>query len=164
MLNGNGLRHFNCKLMIKQVFKKPNLYLFILIFLAYLILNIFISQFYITVQYIPYYLETIKWGELLISGLLAMIIGILIAVNMTLIYISWKRRMKIKKQTFLASLGVLGGLITGVCSACIAGFFPIVFGLFGVGFSFLSLPLKGIEVQLVVLALLVFNLYIFKKT
>ena len=149
--------------MIKQVFKKPNLYLFIFIFLAYLILNIFISRFYITVQYIPYYLETIKWGELLISGLLAAIIGILIAVNMTLIYISWKRRMKMKKQTFLASLGVLGGLITGICSACVAGLFPLLFGLFGVGFSFLSLPLKGIEVQLIVLALLIINLYFLRK-
>ena len=150
--------------MISQVFKKPYVYIFTLVFFIYLILNVVISQFYVTLQYIPYYLGTIRWGELLISGLLSVLIGFLVAVNITLIYIRWKKRINVKKQSFLTSLGTLGGLITGVCSACVAGLFPIVFGLFGVGFSFLSLPLKGIEIQLVVLALLVFNLYIFKKT
>ncbi len=149
--------------MLKQVFKKSNLHIFIIVFLTYLILNIIISQFYITIQYIPYYLETIKWFELLISGFLAISIGVLIAINATLIYIHWTHRIAIKKQTFLASLGIFGGFATGICSACVAGLFPLILGVFGIGFSFLSLPLKGMEIQLILIVLLLTNLYFLTK-
>jgi len=149
--------------MIKQVFKKPNLHIFIIVFLIYLILNIIISQFYITIQYIPFYLNTLRWGELLLSGFLAISIGILIAINATLIYIHWKQRITIRKQTFLASLGMFGGFATGICSACVAGLFPLIFGIFGIGFSFLSLPLKGMEIQALVIAILTINIYFLSK-
>ena len=149
--------------MIKQIFKKPYVYFLILIFLIYLTLNVVISQFYITVQYIPRYLETVKWGELILSGLFSLIIGLLISVNAIILYLKFKERKEVKKQTILASLGTLGGLATGVCSACVAGLFPLVLGFLGISFSFLSLPFKGLEVQAVVILVLVINLYFLNK-
>lgn len=146
--------------MVKQVFKKPNLYFFIFVYISYLILNVIISQFYITARYIPRYLETIKWGELVLSAVLTLIIGFLVALNSVLIYIKIKERKKIKKQTLLASLGTIGGFATGVCTACVAGLFPLIFGLFGVSFSFLSLPFKGIEIQLLIILILATNIYL----
>ena len=139
------------------------MYYFILVFLIYLILNVIFSQFYITIQYIPKYLETIKWQELIISALLSLIIGFLVSLNSILVYLRYKERKNIKKQTFFASLGTIGGFATGVCSACVAGLFPLIFGLFGISFSFLSLPLKGIEIQLLVILILLINLYFLKK-
>jgi len=149
--------------MIKKIFKSPYIYFLILIFLGYSISNIIISQFYITIQYIPKYLETIRWGELLLSGIFSLAIGILIAINSILIYIKFKERKKIKKQALLVSLGTVGGFATGVCSACVAGLFPLIFGLFGVSFSFLSLPFKGMEIQLLVIGILIINTYILTK-
>ncbi|MBI2498806.1 hypothetical protein HYV88_01030 [Candidatus Woesearchaeota archaeon] len=149
--------------MIKQVFKKPYLYFFILIFLVYLTLNVIISQFYITIQYIPKYLETINWLELILSGIFSLIIGILISISAVLVYIKYKERKKIKKQTFLASLGTIGGFSTGICSACVAGLFPLIFSLFGISFSFLSLPFKGMEIQLLIILILTSNLYFLNK-
>jgi len=149
--------------LIKQVFKKPYLYYFILIFLIYLILNVIFSQFYITIQYIPKYLETIKWQELIISALLSLAIGFLVSLNSLLVYIKYKEKNNVKKQGILATLGTIGGFATGVCSACVAGLFPLIFGLFGISFSFLSLPLKGIEIQLLVILILLINLYLLKK-
>ncbi|MBI4159058.1 hypothetical protein HY500_02250 [Candidatus Woesearchaeota archaeon] len=149
--------------MIKQVFKKPYLYYFILIFLIYLILNVIFSQFYITIQYIPKYLETIKWQELITSALLSLAIGFLVSLNSLLVYIKYKERKNVKKQGILATLGIMGGFATGVCSACVAGLFPLIFGLFGISFSFLSLPLKGIEIQILVILILLINLYFLKK-
>mgnify|MGYP001613982565 CR=1 FL=1 len=149
--------------MIKKIFKRPYIYFLILIFFGYLILNVIISQFYITIQYIPKYLETIRWGELLLSGIFSLTIGILIAINSVLIYIKFKERKKIKKQALLVSLGTVGGFATGVCSACVAGLFPLIFGLFGVSFSFLSLPFKGMEIQLLIIGILIINIYILTK-
>ncbi len=149
--------------MIKQVFKKPYVYYFSLVFLIYLILNIAFSQFYITVQYIPKYLETIKWQELIVSALLSLAIGFLVSLNSILVYLRYKERKNIKKQTFFASLGIIGGFFTGICSACVAGLSPLIFSLFGISFSFLSLPLKGIEIQLLVVLILLINLYLLKK-
>lgn len=149
--------------MIKQVFKKPYVYYFILVFLIYLILNIIVSQFYITIQYIPKYLETIKWQELIFSALLSLTIGFLVSLNSILLYIKYKERKNVKKQGFFAALGAIGGFATGVCSACVAGLFPLIFGLFGISFGFLSLPFKGIEIQLLVVLILLINLHFLKK-
>jgi len=149
--------------MIKQVFKKPYLYFFILIFLVYLTLNVIISQFYITIQYIPRYLATLNWTELILSILFSLTIGFLISLNSVLVYIKYKERKRVKKQTFLVSLGTIGGLATGVCSACVAGLFPLLFSIFGISFSFLSLPFKGMEIQLIVILILIANLYFLNK-
>ena len=149
--------------MIKKIFEKPYVYFLILIFLIYLILNIIISQFYITVQYIPRYLETIKWTELILSGIFSLTIGLLISINAVILYIKFKERKEVKKQTILVGLGAVGGLATGICSACVAGLFPLVLGLLGISFSFLSLPFKGLEVQVLVILVLVINLYFLNK-
>ncbi len=149
--------------MIKTVFKKPYVYYFFLIFFSYLILNVIISEFYVTIQYIPKYLETIKWSELVLSGIFTLIIGFLISVNSILIYLKYKERKNVKKQTLVTSIGTVGGFATGVCTACVAGLFPLIFGLFGVSFSFLSLPFKGMEIQLLIILILSVNLYYLNK-
>ena len=149
--------------MIRAVFKKPYIYFFFLIFFLYLVLNIFISQFYVTIQYIPRYLETVKWMELVLSGLFTLIIGFLISINSLFLYFNFKERKNVKKQALIASIGTFGGFATGVCSACVAGLFPFLFGLFGVSFSFLSLPFKGMEIQVVIILLLIINFYFLQK-
>lgn len=144
---------------MKRVFAKPYIYWILGIFVIYMALNIIISQFYITIQYIPYYLKTIKWAELIAGGLLSLIIGALIAINMVYTYIRYKERKKYKAEGALTCAATIGGLATGICSACVAGIVPLIFSLMGLSFSWLSLPFRGMEIQALVIVILAISLY-----
>ena len=149
--------------MIKQVFKKPYIYFFILIFIFYLTLNVLISQFYVTIRLIPLYLDTINWLELGLSIFLTLIIAFLVSLTILLSYIKYKQRQNIKKGITVAALGTTGGFAAGVCTACVAGVFPFIFSLFGISFSWLSLPFKGLEFQVLVIILLLLSLFLLNR-
>jgi len=149
--------------MIKEVFKKPYIYFFILILIVYLTLNILISQFYVTLRYIPKYIDTINWFELTLSILFTLVIAFLVSLTILLSYIKYKQRQKIKKGVAIAALGTTSGFAAGVCTACVAGVFPFIFSLFGISFSWLSLPFKGLEFQLLVIILLLTSLHLLNK-
>ena len=149
--------------MIKQALKKPYVYFLILIFFAYLTIDTLISQFYITIRYIPKYLDTINWLELSLSILFTLIISILVSLTILISYIKYKQRQNIKKGAAVAAIGTTGGFAAGVCTACVAGIFPFVFSLFGVSFSWISLPFNGLEFQVFVIILLIISLYLLNK-
>ena len=149
--------------MIKEVFKKPYIYFFILILIVYLTLNILISQFYITLRYIPKYIDTINWLELTLSILFTLVIAFLVSLTILLSYMKYRQRQKIKKGVAIAALGTTSGFAAGVCTACVAGIFPFIFSLFGISFSWLSLPFKGLEFQLLVIILLLTSLHLLNK-
>jgi len=143
---------------MKLLFKKPYIYFVILIFLVYLLLNILISGFYNTIPLILVYAATVNWFKLGISLFLTLVIGVLIASNSVLIYIKYKERKKCRKEITLSSAGAIGGLVAGVCPLCVTGLVPLILGIFGVGFSFASLPFQGIEVQVLVVIVLFVSL------
>ena len=144
---------------MKRLLKRPYIFWVMGIFLIYTILNIIISQFYVTIQYIPYYLQTLKWSELIVGGLLSLIIGVLISVNMVYTYIRYKERKKYKTEGALTCAATVGGLATGICSACVAGLVPLIFSLLGISFSWGALPFKGMEIQALVIVVLLIGLY-----
>lgn len=142
---------------MKRVFRIPYVYWFFGIFAFYLILNVLLSGFYNTIPLIIIYFKTVNWLKLGVSLILTLIIGFLVSVNAILVYIKYKERKKCK-GVGVASAGAVGGLITGVCPLCVAGFVPLVLGLIGISFSFASLPFGGIEVQAII-ALILFISY-----
>ena len=149
---------------IKKVFKKPYVFWLLGIFILYFALNIYLSKFYITLQYIPYYLKTLNWFVLLLSFIFSVSIAFLVALNMVFGYIVYKDKEKKKTNTPVTALGALGGLSTGICSACVGSVFPSVFGLFGITLSWAALPFRGAEVQAVLILLLGANLYYLKNS
>ena len=148
---------------MKELLRKPYVFWVIGIFLGYMTLNVLVSQFYQTALYIPYYLDTLKWGKLLVSGVFSITIGILIAINSVYAYIRYKERKAVMKEGVMTSAATIGGLATGICSACVAGLFPLMFGAFGVSFSFAALPFEGMEVQALIIGVLGFSLYLLRK-
>ncbi|MEK6951639.1 MAG: hypothetical protein AABX29_01355 [Nanoarchaeota archaeon] len=148
---------------LKIVFKKPYLYGIVLIFLAYIFINIWLSGFYNTIKLIIIYASTINWLELFISIILTLTIGILVSVNSVYAYIKYKERKKCLKESAVATAGSIGGLIIGVCPLCVTGLFPLIFSFLGIGFSFASLPFKGIEVQILVIIILLISLFMLNK-
>ena len=143
---------------MKILLKKPYIYLVVLIFLVYIIINIILSGFYKTIPLILVYAKTVNWFKLGISLFLTLAIGSLIAFNSVLIYVKYKERRKCKKELTLSSAGAIGGLVTGVCPLCITGLIPLILGLVGVSFSLASLPFQGIEVQVLVVIVLLLSL------
>ncbi len=138
-------------------FDKKRVAWIIVIFLAYMTLNIIISEFYITARYVPLYLQTINWTELVTSAILSIIIGVLVSVNTVLLFKKVRQR-SVKKEGVLTCTGTAIGLSTGVCTAC-SSLIPLIFGLGGVSFGWGSLPLRGIEVQIATVIILGTSLY-----
>ena len=147
---------------IKIVFEKPYVLWTVLIFMIYMVANILLSQFYHTLKYIPYYVSSIRWGEFVFSIVFSILIGLLIAINTVIVYIRHRER-KTRKESALTCAATLGGFATGICSACIAGFFPFLFEMAGISISWTALPFNGIEVQAVIVTLLLVNLHMLRK-
>ncbi len=139
---------------MKRLWQKPYRYWLLGIFVAYIGLNVYLSEFYITVRYLSTYADQVKWGKLILGMVFSVIIAGLVAVNSVSGYIRYKERQQIKKSGVLACIGAVGGLATGVCSSCVVSVFPLVLGLFGVTFSWVSLPFQGLEVQALMIGLL----------
>ena len=148
---------------MKRVLKKPYIYWTIAIFIVYMLLNILISGFYSTIQLIFIYARTINWYELSISIIFSLIIAGLVAINAIYSYILYKERKKCIEGNTLTGIGTLGGLMAGVCPLCVTGLFPLIFGIFGLSFSLASLPFKGLEIQVLAIAVLLYSLYLLKR-
>jgi hypothetical protein len=149
--------------MIKRIFKKPHLFSLIIIFVVYLVLAVILSGFYNTFKLILIYANTVNWFELGISIFLTLLIGFLVAVNSVLAYIKYKERKRCKEGIATAGAGTVGGLIVGVCPLCVTGLVPLILSLLGVTFTFASLPLKGIEIQVLVVAILLISFRMLRK-
>ena len=148
---------------MKRSLQRPYLYWLIGIFVVYLGLTVYISEFYITAQYIFIYAHQLDWGKLLLGMFLTITIAALVALNMVYGYIRYKERKDVKKTGVIACVGTIGGLATGVCSACVVSVFPLVLGLFGVTFSWASLPFQGLEIQALLIVMLGAGLYFLWK-
>ena len=148
---------------LKIIFKKPYLIYMIIIFFIYIFLAILLSGFYNTIPLIIAYANTLNWFKLGISIFLSILIGIFVSINAVFAYVKYKQRKSCKEGKTLAGIGTFAGLATGICPLCVSGFFPLVLGLLGVSFSFASLPLGGIEVQVFSLIVLIISLYYLKN-
>lgn len=148
---------------MKIIFKKPYLYWTFGIFFGYFLLNAYLSDFFYDMKFIGYYLETINWGKFVISVSLSVLIAALVAANAVYLYIRYKEHKNLKVEGTLACAGTFGGLATGVCSICAAGILPFMLDLMGISFTFGTLPLKGIEIQILTAALLFAGLWGKKK-
>ncbi len=144
---------------MKSIFCKPYVYWVIGIFFFYLGLNVYISEFYVTIPYLSVYAAQIKWGKLILGILLTLLIAALVAINSVYGYILYRRRKLVAGEGVLTCVGTIGGLATGVCSACVTSVFPLIFGLFGVTFSWAALPFEGIEVQVLMVVVLGLSLW-----
>ena len=148
---------------MRKILEKPYIFYLIGIFLLYIILAVVFSKFYFTIKFLPYYLNTINWSELIISIILTIIIALLVSLNSVYSYIRFKQKRNIKKETSISCAATIVGLSTGVCPACVAGVFPLVLSLIGISFTWASLPFKGLEIQLLIIIVLLISLYLLNR-
>jgi hypothetical protein len=147
----------------KSILKKPYIFMLIFIFLIYLILNFFFSGFYNKIPALFLYKDTINWAMLLTSIILSVIIAGLVSINSIYAFLLYKERKKCMQVSTVAGIGAIGGIVTGFCPICVTGIFPLVLSLLGITFSFASLPLNGIEFQIILIIILSVSLYYLTK-
>lgn len=138
-------------------------YLFIGMLISYFVLVILISNFFDTFRAVLIYSDTLNWGKFGFSLGLGIVIGLLVAYNGILVWDRYKLRRECRRGGFLAGAGTVGGLITGVCPLCVGGLFPLIFGLFGFGFSLGVLPFGGIEIQVLAIGILVGSILVLSR-
>lgn len=126
----------------------------IVITLTYILVTVWISDFYTTLIAIPYYLNTINWLEFGTSILFTITIGVLIAINTVCSYQKYQLHKSIKKQGSATCLATISGISTGVCPACFGGLVPVIVSTFGITLSWAALPFKGLEIQALIIAIL----------
>jgi hypothetical protein len=148
---------------MKRVWQRPYIYWVIGIFLLYLGINIYLSDFYELIRFMPFYLDQIHWVKLILGVVFSLAISSLVAINAVYGYIRYKEHKKIPKAEIVTCVGAIGGLATGVCSVCIVSVFPFILGLFGITFSWISLPFQGLEIQALIIVLLSLSLWWMRK-
>ena len=148
---------------MKEVFEKPYVYWVSGIFILYIVLAVFLSGFYSTIQYIPYYLNQLHWLEFGLSVFFTLVIGLLVGVNAVVGYLKFQEHKKLKNVSSLSCAATALGLTTGVCPACVTGIFPLILTSLGITFSWASLPFKGLEIQALTIVILILSLYLLKR-
>lgn len=148
---------------MKELFRKPYVFWVVGIFIFYLILNIILSGFYYTIPLIVIYAKSVDWVKLGISLGLTLMIGVLVAMTSVLAFMRYKQRKECKKESAVAGVGAIGGLVVGVCPLCITGLLPLILSFIGISFSFASLPFQGIEIQVLVVLVLLGSLWMLKE-
>jgi len=146
------------------VFRKPYVFSFIFIFLAYVGLNLFVNKLYISLSILS---SLAKW--FLIPFLLFnfLITPFLVALTINLSILRFKEAgsgFTVKgKEGGATSMGVFAGVLGGACPGCFVGLFPAILGFFGVTASLSILPLYGLEIQFFSAAFLIFAIFLLTK-
>lgn len=139
--------------------KKPYVYSFFIIFVAYIIINVVVNKVYITAPL----LFTYNLKIIIPYIILTLFTALLVATNINLIYLKIKDLKNMKKAGGLSFLGIFGGLLGGACPSCFVGLFPALLGLFGITASLSSLPFFGLEILLGSVILLTISVMFLSK-
>jgi hypothetical protein len=140
--------------------KRPYAIYFVIIFFAYIGLNLWINKIYVNLPTLTSYATWFLIPFLIFNFFL---VPALVALTMNLSIVKFKELKEVQgegskkgkgKAGSFAALGVFGGVLGGACPGCFVGLFPAVLGLFGVTASLSILPLFGLEIQILSTVLL----------
>lgn len=145
-------------LRLAALFKPPFLYGMLFVFVAYMILLYAFGNFPTTLHLALLYAPLWTRFELAVSLFFSLAIAALIACNVVLAYRHYRERKRCHSAAVVTGAGTLGGFAAGLCPVCLSGLLPLVLGIFGVSFSLVALPFKGMELQVLVIVVLSLNL------
>ena len=133
------------------IMKRPHVFYFIGIFLAYIALNLIINKFYETTNIFKTF---VLWFIIPFLFFNFLLIPFLVAFTINLSVLRFKEA-GFGSHTGATGFGIFGGILGGACPGCFVGLFPAFLGLFGVTASLSVLPLYGLELQILSAALLI---------
>jgi hypothetical protein len=138
---------------IKNVtIKRPYVFYFITAFILYLGLNSFLNKTFVTFSTL-FTAYNLSFSIPFVT--LHILTALLIATNINLIIFKFKELKLLSKTGGVTFLGIFGGLLAGACPGCLVGLFPAFIGLFGITATLGTLPLYGLEIQIISSILLI---------
>jgi Na+/H+-dicarboxylate symporter len=143
--------------LIKSKIKEKKIY-FTIIFLLYILINIFLNKTYITYNHIIYN-HTIFY---IIFFILINYIIVPFLVSTTIILSIQKindLKNISKKGSSISLLAIFATLLGGACPHCFVGLFPAFMGLFSTTITLGNLPLQGFEIQIISSIILLISIY-----
>ena len=144
---------------LKDVFKKK-FYILIFIFLIYNFLNIYFNGVHVSLQELSSFS---LWFLIPFALFTFLITPFLAGLTITLAIFKIKEAFTLK-STGIGMAGLFGGILGGACPGCLVGLFPAILGIFGIAGTSLSvLPLYGLEIQLLSIALLTWAILLLTK-
>ncbi|MBP9758468.1 hypothetical protein KBD45_02135 [Candidatus Dojkabacteria bacterium] len=140
---------------ILNIFKRPYLYVFITVIIAYLAINIYFNELYVVGLKILRYNPAVSIPYITFNIINTFFIG----VSMTLGFVRFVELGIINaKASIISVIGSTFALLTGACPGCISGLLPVVAGMFGSTLNLNSFPFHGIEIQALSTLLLLFGI------
>jgi MFS family permease len=148
--------------VVKALFSRQYLKLFIPLSLLYLIMMYFVYDYMYQGEVLHFY-ETFSLWYAVSFSILTIVISILFGALLTLIVMKF-REVK-KKSLGVGTLGIFIGSLTAGCPGCVFGLFPLFAGIFGfgAGTTIAIMPLNGIELQLLTILLFVLSILFLSK-
>ena len=148
------------------ILKKPYVFYFIAIFVAYFVLNAWVNNLFVTgftlfTTYRTSFVIPFVFFLILVPGL--------VALNINLVIHKFKelKNMSKKGSAGAGSVGMLGifaGVLGGACPGCLIGLFPALLGIFGIaGTSLVILPFNGLEIQAAAVVFLLIGAFYLTK-
>ena len=139
----------------KANFQRPYIFFFILFFILYFVIDVFVNEIFVVG------LNFFHYNLLIIIALLILniIVASLFAITINLMIYRYKESKNLRKEYGIAPVGMLAGLMGGLCPGCFAGLFPAFLALFGVTLTLTTLPLFGGE--LLIIAIIIFSISIY---
>ncbi len=151
------------KRRIKSALNGRYLVLFAILFLAYIGLNVYFNELYVSLDVWKSYNMLFLIPFVFFNFLL---IPFLVALTVNLGILRFKEAESgfgDKSASGIGGLGAISGIIAGACPGCFVGLFPAFLGLFGVSATLSSLPLFGIEIQALSAVLLMLAIFLLTK-
>lgn len=129
-----------------SVFSREYRYIFILVLVIYSLFNFWLNDLFVLgFEFLKY-----SWYISIPFSFFLIINSLLVAININLLIARYKLIKSITPEAgFFGAIGTFFALLAGACPGCVAGFFPVVAGVFGSTITLSSLPFYGVEIQLI---------------
>lgn len=138
-----------------NVFKKPYLYVFLIVIVLYSAINIYFNELYVVGLKILGYNPSIIIPYISLNIVNTFFIGL----SMTLGFVRFVELGIIYAHASIISMiGSFFALLTGACPGCISGLLPVFAGMFGSSLNLNSFPFHGIEIQALSTLLLILGI------
>ena len=144
------------KFILKQ---KKFLRIFLITFLVYLTLSVFLINYF----FLGFYLFFKQTSYAIFNILATLILGFLLGINVVLIFYRFKEIKKYNNESGTGIFSSVLSLFGAGCPVCSFTILSLIIPGLSTGFSLAILPLKGLEIQIIGIIILLLSIYILTK-
>ena len=145
---------------IKNILKQKTFFrIFFITFIAYLVLSVFLINYF----FLGFYLFFKQASYAIFNILATLALGFLLGINVVLIIYRFKEIKKYNNESGTGIFSSVLSLFGAGCPVCSFTILSLIIPGLSAGFSLAILPLKGLEIQIIGILILLLSIYILTK-